>query len=151
MNVNSTQGDSIEILLRQLGASKVARVRGYLYFISFKLNDDIEVSYTYNINTKNKYFLQRIKPYPLPQGKFADEYKIVDFIRKDLNKFKNAQNSSNFDSFVEISNKSNFITTSIENLFLNYNIEKDDLKLINTQLDNILENINTAKDNAKKL
>ncbi|MGL5314311.1 MAG: hypothetical protein ACRC92_13765 [Peptostreptococcaceae bacterium] len=151
MNINSAQGDSIEILLRQLGASKVVKVRGFLYFISFKINDDIEVSYSYNINSKNKYFLQRLKPYPLPQGKFADEYKIVEFIKKDLYKFKNAQNSSNFDSFVDISNKSNSITTAIENLFLNYNIEKDDLKTINSQLENILTSINKAKDNAKKL
>lgn len=151
MNINNAQGDSIEILLRQLGASKISKVRSYLYFISFELNDDIEVSYTYNINTKNKYYLQRIKPYPLPQGRFADEYKIVEFIKKDLNKFQNAQNSSNFDSFVEISNKSNSITTIIENLFLNYNIEKDDLKIINTQLNSILNSINKAKDNAKKL
>ena len=31
----STKGDSIEILLRQIGATKITKVKGYLYFIKF--------------------------------------------------------------------------------------------------------------------
>jgi len=84
MNINNAQGDSIETLLRQMGASDVTKIRGLLYFMTFKISDDVEISYSYNINTKNKYFLQRIKPYPIPQGVFSDEYEIVSFIKKDL-------------------------------------------------------------------
>lgn len=61
--IDSVNGDSIEIRLRQLGASKIQKVQGCLYFIKFILDDDFEVMYTYNINAKNKYFLQRIEPY----------------------------------------------------------------------------------------
>ena len=68
--INSVKGDSIEILLRQLGADKIQKVQGDLYFIKFILEDDLEVMYTYNINAKNQYFLQRIMPYPIPQGAF---------------------------------------------------------------------------------
>ena len=39
--------------------------------------------YTYNINAKNKYFLQRIEPYPIPHGTFSNEVKIVDFIKSN--------------------------------------------------------------------
>ena len=48
----STKGDSIEILLRQIGATKITKVKGYLYFIKFKIGD-LDINYTYNINHKN--------------------------------------------------------------------------------------------------
>ena len=86
--IDSVKGDSIEILLRQLGAAKIQKVHGNLYFIKFILDNDFEVMYTYNINAKNKYFLQRIEPYPIPHGTFSNEVKIVDFIKKDIAKFK---------------------------------------------------------------
>ena len=57
--IDSVSGDSIEILLRQLGASKIQKVQGNLYFIKFILDDGFEVMYTYNINAKKQYFLQR--------------------------------------------------------------------------------------------
>ena len=41
--IDSVNGDSIEIRLRQLGASKIQKVQGSLYFIKFILDDDFEV------------------------------------------------------------------------------------------------------------
>ena len=52
----STKGDSIEILLRQIGATKITKVKGYLYFIKFKIGD-LDINYTYNINHKNQYLI----------------------------------------------------------------------------------------------
>ena len=37
MNINTVQGDSIEVLLRQLGATKISKVSSTLYFIKFEL------------------------------------------------------------------------------------------------------------------
>lgn len=91
MNINTVQGDSIEVLLRQLGATRISKVSSTLYFIKFDLGDGWEISYTYNINAKDQYFLQRIEPYPIGRGLFNDEYEIVSFISKDLKKFLNAK------------------------------------------------------------
>ncbi|MGL4913233.1 MAG: hypothetical protein ACRC3Y_12475 [Romboutsia sp.] len=151
MNINSAQGDAIETLLRQMGASDIVKVRGFLYFMKFKLNDKIEISYSYNINTQNKYFLQRIKPYPIPQGVFCDEYEIVSFIKKDLLKFNNAMNSSNFNLFIDVTKKVNSITSKMEDLFLNNNVDKEELIILNNELDIILNEIDFAKSNSKKL
>lgn len=151
MNINSAQGDAIETLLRQMGASDIIKVRGFLYFMKFKLNDKIEISYSYNINTQNKYFLQRIKPYPIPQGVFYDEYEIVSFIKKDLLKFNNAMNSSNFNLFIDVSKKVNSITSKMEDLFLNNNVDKEELVILNKELNIILNEIDFAKSNSKKL
>jgi hypothetical protein len=151
MNINNAQGDSIEILLRQMGASDVTKIRGLLYFMTFKLSDNVEISYSYNINTKNKYFLQRIKPYPIPQGVFSDEYEIVSFIKKDLQKFSTAMNSSNFNLFLDVARKVNNITSMAEHLFLNYNVNVNQLLRINTELDDILKEIEFAKNTSKEI
>lgn len=151
MNVNTAQGDAIETLLRQIGASQVTKVRGLLYFIKFKLNEDLEISYVYNINAKNQYFLQRIKPYPIPQGIFTDEYEIVSFIKKDLNKFTKAMNSSNFNLFLSVTKKLNLASYNMENLFLNYNVNSDDFERLDKELNDILNEIEFAKTNSKDL
>lgn len=151
MNVDTAKGDAIETLLRQIGASQITKVRGILYFIKFKLNQDIEISYVYNINAKNQYFLQRIKPYPIPQGIFTDEYEIVSFIKKDLNKFTMAMNSSNFNLFLNVTKKLNLASYNFEDLFLNYNVNSDDFEKLDKALDDILNEIKFAKNNSEGL
>lgn len=151
MNVNSAQGDAIETLLRQMGAYDIVKVRGLLYFMKFKLNDKFEISYSYNINAKKQYFLQRIKPYPIPQGVFSDEYEVVSFITKDLKKFNNAMNSSNFNLFLDVTKKVNSVTSKMEDLFLNYNVDKDEFLRLNKELDDIVNEINFSKDKSKRL
>lgn len=151
MNENTAIGDSIEVILRQLGATKIRKIRSYLYFIEFQLSEEWKVTYSYNINTKDEYFLQRIKPYPIPQGVFSDEYEVVSFITQDLKKFVNAKNSSNFPTFVEVTRKVNSINDEMEKLFLNYNVETDDLENLNSKLDNIFKNIEVARNNSKQL
>ena len=98
--IDSVKGDSIEILLRQLGAAKIQKVHGNLYFIKFILDDGFEVMYTYNINAKNKYFLQRIEPYPIPHGTFSNEVKILDYIKKD-NELEMVRESLKFKEYVK--------------------------------------------------
>ncbi|GAA3646280.1 hypothetical protein [Asaccharospora irregularis] len=151
MNINTVQGDSIEILLRQIGAKRIEKVRGLLYFIEFELDENLKVSYSYNINSHDNYFLQRIKPYPINQGLFTDEHEIVSFITKDIKKFKNAKNSTNFDTFLDVTKKVNSITHNVEHLFLNYNVSGKDLKNLDKALDTILNEIIYIKDHAKKV
>ena len=142
----SSKGDSIEILLRQIGATKISRVRGFLYFIKFKI-DDLDITYTYNINHKNQYFLQRIEPYPLGKGIFDNEIEIVSFIQKDLNKFKKAKNLDNFNNFLNLNSTITSLTTDVENLFLNYDISDIDIKQLEEALNVFLDKIQECKKN----
>ena len=102
--LNNAYGDTIETRLRYIGATDIRKIHGILYFIEFEIDDKLKVSYTYNINAKNKYYLQRIKPYPIPEGVFEKEYEVVSFIEKDIKKFTNAKKSNNFDLFLNINN-----------------------------------------------
>lgn len=151
MDLNTFEADSIELLLRQMGATEIKKVRGILYFIEFEIDDDLEVSYCYNVNKKGKYFLQRINPYPISEGVFETEIEVVSFITKDLKKFKNAKNSRNFKTFLEVTNKVNKMTDTIEYLFLNYNVEGKDLDKLNHEIDDINLTVEQIEKNAKEL
>lgn len=146
----STKGDSIEILLRQIGATKITRVRGYLYFIKFKI-DDLDITYTYNINHKNQYFLQRIEPYPLGKGVFDKEIEIVSFIQKDLSKFKKAKKLDNFNNFLNLNNAITSLTTDVENLFLNYDISDVNISLLEETLNAFSDKIEECKKNINNI
>ena len=151
MDLNTFEADSIELLLRQLGATEIKKVRGILYFIEFDIDEDLQVSYCYNINKKGKYFLQRINPYPISEGVFETEIEVVTFITKDLKKLQNAKNSTNFKKFLEITNKVNKMTDTIEYLFLNYNVDGEDLDTLNRELDDISTTVDAIESNAKEL
>lgn len=146
----STKGDSIEILLRQIGATKITRVRGYLYFIKFKI-DDLDITYTYNINHKNQYFLQRIEPYPLGKGIFDKEIEIVSFIQKDLSKFEKAKKLDNFNNFLNLNNSITSLTTDVENLFLNYDISEVNISQLEETLNAFSDKIEECKKNINNI
>ncbi|SCI76067.1 Uncharacterised protein [uncultured Clostridium sp.] len=149
--LNNAYGDTIEARLRYIGATDIRKVHGILYFIEFEIDNNLKVSYTYNINAKNKYFLQRIKPYPIPEGVFEKEYEVVSFIEKDIKKFTNAKKSNNFDLFLKINNELNTICLDIEKLFLNYNIDKMDLERLKAELDDILNLFENSKKRSPKI
>jgi len=149
--LDNAYGDTIEARLRYIGATEIKKIHGILYFIEFEIDDNLKVSYTYNINSKNKYYLQRIKPYPIPEGVFDKEYEIVSFIEKDIQKFINAKKSNNFDLFLKITDELNTICFDIEELFLNYNIDKMDLDKLKYELDNILSLFKNSRKRSPKI
>ena len=56
---------------------------------------DFKLSYVYNINKSNRYFLERLKPYPLPLKEYESEEDVIETIRLDLEHFQNAAHSKN--------------------------------------------------------
>lgn len=150
IDASSTKGDSIEIFLRQIGATKITKVKGYLYFIKFKI-DDVNITYTYNINHKNQYFIQRIEPYPLGKGVFNNEIEIATFIKKDINKFKLAKKLIDFDKFLSLNNKTAYLTKDIENLFLNYNISSIDINKLESMLDSFKSEIDFIRNKSREV
>ncbi len=148
MKIISANASIIETRLRLLGASKIERVSGVLYFVKFILDDGAEVAYAYNLNAKDQYFLHRIKPYPLPEGLFSNEDQVVEFISRDITKFKNAHNSTNFSTFVELGRVMNQVSRDVERLFLNYNVDKLDLVQLIDAFHGVQSMLVDAKDHS---
>lgn len=151
MNKDTVSGDIIDLKLRQMHASKITYVNSNMYIVDFKLKSGIIVSYVFNITKGDKYFLQRMRPYAMVQGKYADTREIVHFIKKDLEKFRNAERSSNFKQFVDISKKSLDLAAAVENLFLNHNVPKDELDSINENLEHMLERIKAISEQSEEI
>lgn len=151
MNANSITGDVINLRLRQLGASSIREINSIMHIVSFQLDGDFKVDYVFNITKNNKYFLQRMRPYALAQGKMADAEAIVDFIQQDITKFRNAQKSSNFATFIETAAKMNELIDKLEQLFLNYNVDGKLLTNFNHCVQNDCDFVDALIDSSEKL
>ena len=148
MNKNTVSGDIVDWQLRQMGASNITFVNSNMYIVDFKLEKGLLVSYVFNITRGDKYFLQRMRPYAMVQGQYANTAEIAEFIEKDLSRFRNAEHSSNFDKFIEISKKGAEFAEALENLFLNYNVDKDEMERMDEKLDKLLEHLEQAREKA---
>lgn len=142
MNILSAEQDQLDMQLTQMGA-KVQSLHGLLCYIRFPI-EDMELFYVYNINMKNQFFLQRIKPYPVSAGIFTNPQDIVEYIRDDVKQFRNAYNSKVFSEFVTVNAELQRLVQDVEDVFLGYNVPIEKMHEISNMIlsvDNILENI----------
>lgn len=143
MNKDSITGDMIDVCLRQMGASKIEEIQSCMHLVNFDLDDGLVVSYVFNITKNNKYFLQRMRPYAIAHGKFAAANEIIEFIRLDIAKFRNAQKSHNFKQFLTASEKGNELVMQLESLFLNHNVKGEVLAQFVDNLQDLIETVQT--------
>mgnify|MGYP000095111221 CR=1 FL=1 len=60
MITSSFSGDIINVSLRQIGATSIKEVRnGIMYIAKFQLDDEVCVTYVFNVTKRDKYYLQR--------------------------------------------------------------------------------------------
>jgi len=138
-----------DIKLRQMGAD-VYVVNSKMCFVLFMVGK-YEVAYVYNINNKGRYFLERIKPYPLALREFEKEEDVINIIEIDLEQFKNASKSHNIEEFIVINKNFNKALRKFEDLFLYYNVPKETADSIHQHLDQIDEIIESTKQSADRL
>ncbi len=135
--------------LQQMGA-KVKAINSKLCYVDFDLGD-FKVSYVYNVNAKDKYFLERIEPYPLAVRTFDKEEDVIDIIKVDLEQFKNAVKSHNIKDFIEISRHLSKQLKQFDDLFLYYNIPTHEIQVLINHLKNIDEDIERIKGESERL
>ena len=135
--------------LKRLGA-RVLDIQGIMFYVKFKINGT-KISYVYHLNQDNTFFLERIKPYTCAIGDYDTEEAVVDTIREDIKQFKNAMNSTNFESFIEVDQHISKLVRLFEDLYLYYNVEKDDLKLVNEEINKVLDIINAVQERSERV
>lgn len=131
----SVQESMLKCQLELLGAT-VYKMKGSIRYVDF-LIDSIKFKYIYHINRKNKYLLERISPYSMPIATFNTEEDIINTIKEDISKFKNAHNSNKFERFIETNKNFIKIAKSFEDIYLHYNVSKYDLNDIDMKLEEI--------------
>lgn len=146
MNKNTVIGDIVDLKLGQMGATQITKLRSHMYIVDFTLDNGMKISYVFNITKHDKYFLQRMRPYAMVQGKYADTKEITKFIKEDLRRFRTAEHSTNFEEFVDVSRKGVQLSQELENLFLNYNVDKATLDEMQGTLNRMMLHLDQLKN-----
>lgn len=151
MFINNVNCDIIEMTCRQLGATQVRKINGSLYHFEFDINPNFKLSYSFNVNQKNEYSLRRIQPYSFFRGKITTVREVIDLVKSDLARFRNAANSTNFKDFIETVNEIHAIGEDMDHLFLNFNVDKEALIAIQEELKIIRSHIDKVKTTAEEI
>lgn len=135
--------------LRELGC-RVISIQGVMFMVKYHL-DDFKITYMYHINNDNTYFLERIRPYVLPAGDFKTEEDVVEAIKTDIEQLKNAKNSKNFDAFIDVDIEIAKAVRAFDDLFLYYNISKEDISLIKEEINTLKSIFKDVKSRSKRV
>lgn len=138
-----------EMKLVQLGG-KVTFINSKMCYVSFDV-EGIIIEYSYNINSKGKVFLERIKPYPLPINAYEDEEHVIEIIKIDLEQFYAASQSHNMADFITINQQFHNTLKRFEDLFLYYNVPEATMVTIKSDLDRINQEILNCRNSAKRV
>lgn len=148
---NNIDCEIIEMTCRQMGAKEIRRVDGALYYYEFEIVEGCDLSYFFDVNDKNEYNLHRIKPYRFSHTTIHSEKEVIAFIKADLARFRNAANSTNFRDFVATVNDVTAVGEGMDDMFLNFNVDRDALKDISDRLKGILAAIEKVKEESKAI
>lgn len=135
--------------LQQLGA-KVHVINSQLCYVNFDIGG-FQIQYVYNVNREGNYFLERIKPYPLPLKEFESEQDVVDIIDIDVEQFKNALKSHNIETFINLSRELNRAMKKFEDLFLYYNVPGDSVEAMLNKIKHFEDEIDELKEKTERL
>lgn len=141
-NEMSASEEQIDMKLTQMGAD-VTSLHGIISFIRFNF-DQTELFYVYNINAKDQYYLQMIKPYPVGAGVFSTPKSMLQYINNDIKQFKNASNSNVFSEFVTVNQNLYAAIQDIKDVFMTYNVPKEKMVTIKekaSEISDLLEDI----------
>ncbi len=147
--IESVEVSEHTIKLEQMGA-KVTVINSTLCYVSFDLGK-LTLLYVYNVNHKGNYFLERIKPYPLALDEFGSETDVVKLIAKDVEKFRNALNSSHIDEYISMGKQIASAFSTFEDTFLNYNIPAEKVEKIFKKVLALEYEIDMIRDIAKQI
>ena len=124
MFTTTFSGELINVALRQLGATRIVETRnGIMYKVEFKLSDDLTVTY------------------PISHGDFASADEVIEFVRRDITKFRNAMQSHNFPKFLETAHAMVRFTHAVELMFLERNIPEEDMEAVRRSIDDGLDQV----------
>ena len=91
-----------------------------MHIANFDLGNGLIVSYVFNITRKDKFFLQRMRPYAMVKGKYADQREIIEFIKDDITRFKMSSQLNNIDKYIELAEKTGKCLRKNGNIFFHH-------------------------------
>ena len=137
-------------ILRQMGATKIKTMPGYINIVTFALSEDFIVQYVYEMKENETIYLQRVTPYEHFIGEPENTDELVEAIREDLDSYKRAFDSNNFDLYLKIADKADKAKKIREKLLLSEKYaDPEDLLRVDAALDKMLAALESAEHNLK--
>ena len=135
-------------ILRQMGATKIKTMPGYINIVTFALSEDFVVQYVYEMKENETIYLQRVTPYEHFIGEPENTDALVAAIKEDLDSYKRAFDSSNFELFLKLADKAEKAKEIRERLFLSDKYaDQVDLVKVDAALDKVLAALEDAEKN----
>lgn len=141
MNTNTVSGDIIAFNLKQLGATDIKVFDSRMHIANFDLGDGFIVSYVFNITRKDKFFLQRMRPYAMVKGKYANQKEIIEFIRDDITRFKLSRNLNDAERYINLAEKTGNLYERLEHIFLHHKVDEAIFDRLNTEINELADEV----------
>ena len=141
----------LEMTLSQMDAKSFRSFDGTLFFFEFEINEKHTLKYTFNVNDNNEYNLRRLEPYHFFHGQLHSQQEVIALVKQDLARFREAANSSNFDRFVAIEKQIYDIGNTLDDMFLNFNVDKQALKDMQENIADIKADILALKERSEAI
>nr|WP_297967837.1 hypothetical protein [uncultured Mogibacterium sp.] len=119
LTADKVASDMIDMMMKQLGATSIKNMPAHINVYEFEVNGQLAIKYMLDLRRDHAMYLRRVNPYPMLLGKFYGETDVVEFIRRDISKFKNASKTDKFSKFLELADNLTQFNREIEQLFLN--------------------------------
>lgn len=116
---DKVSSDVINMMIKQLGAITVKNKPAHINIYEFEVGEDLTLKYMLDIRRDHAMYLRRVTPYPMLLGKFYGETDVVEFIKRDLAKFRNAHKTDKLNQFLKLVDNLTQFNREIEQLFLN--------------------------------
>ena len=136
--------------LKEMGA-EVIDIEGIMVFVRIEINENVQLTYLYHRNPDGTFLLERIKPYILLIGEYESEEVVLDNIVNDIDQFTNACKSHKFDSFIETTSLLVKLTRDLDDLFLYFNINDEDMKYIHDSVNVLWQSLYRIKNHSERI
>lgn len=151
MNKNTVSGDIIAFNLKQIGATDIKVFDSRMHIANFDLGDGLIVSYVFNITRKDKFFMQRMRPYAMVKGKLANQKEIIAFIKDDVERFKKSKESNNMSKYIELAEKTGKVYERMEHIFLHHKVDDNILDRLNEEIGDLANELEDIHKEAEIL
>ncbi|WP_314020563.1 hypothetical protein [Mogibacterium diversum] len=119
LTADKVASDMIDMMMKQLGATSIKNMPAHINVYEFDINGELTIKYMLDLRRDHAMYLRRVTPYPMLLGVFYGETDVVDFIKRDIAKFRNASKTDKFNKFLELADGLTQFNREIEQLFLN--------------------------------
>ena len=119
LTADKVASDMIDMMMKQLGATSIKNMPAHINVYEFDINGELTIKYMLDLRRDHAMYLRRVTPYPMLLGVFYGETDVVDFIKRDIAKFRNASKTDKLNKFLELADGLTQFNREIEQLFLN--------------------------------